>query len=71
MSLVFPLRTTSDVFGLCSGLSPSSEIRAEVHMGGKFPWTKNRQASGIINLQALFNDYWISDEHEFTVQGQS
>jgi len=54
------------------GLSPTSEIRVEIRMrSGKFLWAKNRQAVGVINLQALFNDYWSSNENEFTVPSQS
>ena len=34
-------------------------------------WAKYREASEIIDLQGLFNDYWGSNEHEFTVLSQS
>ena len=56
---------------MCRGLSPTSELRAEIHMSGKFIWGKNRQANGVIDLQSLFNDYWSSNGHEFTVPSQS
>ena len=35
------------------------------------PWAKKEQTSKVIDLQALFNDYWASEAHEFTLQGQS
>jgi len=34
-------------------------------------WKKNRQASEVIDLQAISNEYWDSTEHELTVQSQS
>ena len=47
-------------------------MRAEIQMkSGHFLWAKNRLASEIINLQALFNDYWSSKKHEFMVPSQS
>ena len=56
---------------MCRGLSPTSEMRAEIHMSGKFLWGKNRQASEVIDLQSLFNDYWSSDGREFIVPSRS
>ena len=53
------------------GLSPTSEMRAEIYMSGKFLWGKNRRASDVIDLQSLFNDYWSSNGREFTVPSQS
>jgi len=34
-------------------------------------WATYRETSDIIDLQALFNDYWSSNGHEFTVLSQS
>jgi len=33
--------------------------------------TKSRQTNAVIDLQGLFDDYWSSNKHEFTVLGQS
>ena len=46
-------------------------MRAKIHMSGKFLWGKNRQASEVIDLQLLFNDYWSSDGREFIVPSWS
>ena len=44
-------------------------MRAEIQMRrGHLFWAKNRLASAIIDLQALFNDYWGSNKDEFTVR---
>ena len=67
----FPTTYNSRCICTCRGLSPASELRAEIQMMGKFPWAKSRQASEVIDLQALFDNYWISDEHELTVSSQS
>ena len=40
-------------------------------MMGKFRWAKSRQAGEVIDLQALFDNYWSPDEHELTVSSQS
>jgi len=49
-----------------------SNLRTEIEMrDGHLLWAKNRQASEMIDLQALFNDYWNSNESEFTVPSQS
>ena len=54
------------------GVSPTSEMRAEIQMrSGHLFWAKNRLASEEIDLQALFNDYWGTNEHVFTVPSQS
>jgi len=37
---------------------------------GHSVWAKYREGSDVIDLQALFNDYWNSSNHEFTVQSQ-
>ena len=34
-------------------------------------WAKHREASDIFDLHGLFDDYWSSDEHQFTLLGQS
>ncbi len=53
-------------------VSPTSQIRAEVRMkSGHSMWAKYREASELIDLDGLFNDYWSSNDHEFTVLGQS
>jgi len=53
-------------------VSPTSQIRAEVRMkSGHSIWAKYREASEVIDLYGLFNDYWSSHNHEFTVLGQS
>jgi len=38
---------------------------------GHLSWAKREQASKEILLQELFDDYWTSKSHEFSVQGQS
>jgi len=54
------------------GVSPISEVRIQIRMrSGQFLWARNRSASEVIDLQALFNDYWSSNKHEFTVPSQS
>ena len=37
---------------------------------GHLFWAKNRLADDVIDLQALFNDYWGSNNYEFTVPSQ-
>jgi hypothetical protein len=56
----------------CRDLSPISEMRAEIRMkcGPSF-LPRYREASEVIDLQALFNDYWSSDNHKFTILSQS
>jgi len=57
---------------MCRELSPISEIRVEIQRTtGNLLWTKSRQANGVIDLQGLFDAYWSSNKHEFTVLGQS
>ena len=54
------------------GVSPVSQIRAEIRMkSGHSIWAKYREASEDIDLHELFSDYWSSDHHEFTVLSQS
>jgi hypothetical protein len=53
-------------------VSPTTQIRAEVRMKiGHSVWTKYREANQVIGLDRLFNDYWSSNDHEFTVLSQS
>jgi hypothetical protein len=54
------------------GVSPTTQIRAEVRMKiGHSVWTKYREANEVIELDGLFDDYWSSNNHEFTVLSQS
>jgi hypothetical protein len=34
-------------------------------------WKKNRRADEVIDLQAIYNEYWDSTKHEFIVLSQS
>ena len=34
-------------------------------------WAKYPEAKEVIDLHGVFNDYWSSDDHEFTVLSQS
>ena len=53
-------------------VSPISQIRVEVRQkSGHLFWAKYREASEVIGLQELFNDYWSSNDYEFTVLSQS
>jgi len=57
---------------MCRGVSPTSEMRVEIQMrSDHLFWGKDRLASELIDVQALFNDYWSSDKHEFTVPSKS
>jgi hypothetical protein len=68
----FPNMYTHQRMCVCRDVSPTSQIRAEVRMkrGHSF-WATHRDTSEVIDLQALFNDYWSSHNHEFTVLSQS
>ena len=56
---------------MCRDVSPASELRAEIQMKrGYLILTKNLQKSETIDLQALFDDYWSSSKHEFTISSQ-
>jgi hypothetical protein len=47
-------------------------MRAEIQMkSGHLFWAKNRLASEAIDPQALFNEYWSTNERVFTVPSQS
>ena len=53
-------------------ISPTSQIRAEARMpAGHSVWARYREAGEIIDLDGLFNDYWSSNKHGFTVLSQS
>ena len=68
----FPNSSTHWWICVYRGVSPTSQIRAEVRMKtGHSVWAKYRDASEVIDLHELFSDYWSSDKHEFTVQSQS
>jgi hypothetical protein len=56
----------------CRGVSPTSEMRTEIQMrSGHLIWAKTGLASELIDVQALFNDYWSSIKHGFTVPSKS
>jgi hypothetical protein len=57
---------------MCRGVSPTSEMRAEIQMRSRHLFlTKNRLASDTIDLQALFVDYQSTIKHVFTLPSQS
>jgi len=68
----FPITHTHRWLCMRRGISPKSEMRAEIQMrtGHSF-WTKIRRPSEPIDLQALFNDYRSTIKHVFTVSSQS
>ena len=46
-------------------------MRAEIQMkSGHLFWAKHRLASEVIDLQALFDEYWSTSKHVFTVPSQ-
>jgi len=46
-------------------------MRVEIEMrSGHLFWGKTRLASEPIGVQALFNDYWSSEKHDFTVSSK-
>jgi len=46
-------------------------MRVEIQMRrGHLFWAKIRQTNEAIDLQALFDDYWGSNKHDFTVPRQ-
>ena len=55
----------------CRDISPTSHIRAEVRQksGDSFS-AEYREASEIIDLHGLFNDYWSSSDNDLTVLSQ-
>ena len=53
-------------------ISPISQIHAEVRMKrGHSIWATYREGGEVININGLFRDYWGSNDHEFTLLGQS
>jgi hypothetical protein len=47
-------------------------MRAEIRMKrGPLFLPRYRETREVIDLQALFNDYWNSDNHKFTILSQS
>ena len=54
------------------GISLTSQIRAEIRMkSGHSIWARYREASEVIDLHGLFNDYWSYNTDKFTVLSQS
>ena len=57
---------------VCRGVSPTSQMRMEIHMKrGHLLWKKKEETTKQIDLQMLFDDYWTSKKDKFTVTGQS
>ena len=53
-------------------VSLTSQIRVDVlKKTGHSVWARHREASRVIDLQDLSNDYWNPEIHNFTVPGQS
>jgi hypothetical protein len=70
--LSFPHTYTHQWMCVYRDVSPTTQIRAEVRMKiGHSVWTKYREANEILDLDELFNDYWSSKNHEFTILSQS
>jgi len=68
----FLTKHTHRLLCMCRGISPTSEMRAEIQMRtGRSLWTKIRRPSEPIDLQALFDDYRSTTKHVFTVPSQS
>jgi hypothetical protein len=57
---------------MCRAISLASNIRIVIQTkSGYLWWARDRQGSEMINLEPLFDDYWSSDKHEFTLPSQS
>ena len=57
---------------MCRDISTTSEMRVEIQRITRILfWEKRRRANEVIDLQGLFDEYWNSPEHEFTVLSQS
>ena len=56
---------------MCRDVSPISTVRVLIQMSNPLIWAKNRLASEPIDVQALYNEYWRSTKHEFTVPSKS
>ena len=68
----FPTKHTHRRLCICRGISPTSEMRAEIQMKtGYLLLTKIRRPSQPIDLQELFDDYRSTIKHVFTVPSQS
>jgi len=47
-------------------------MRVEIQKSTRIlSWMKNRQANEVIDLQAIFDEYWDSTKPEVTVTSQS
>jgi hypothetical protein len=67
----FPNTYTQEWLCVYRDVSPTSQMRAEIRMKhGHAFWATYRETGDIIDLQGLFNHYWGSDSHEFTVLSQ-
>ena len=68
----FPNTYTNEWIRVYREVSPTSQIRADVRMkSGHSVWAKYREASEVIDLDGLFDDYWSSNKDNFTVLSQS
>jgi hypothetical protein len=57
---------------MCRSVPPTSELRVDTRMRKAFaPWAKWKQTGNEINIGELFNDYWNTNNCEFTVSSQS
>jgi hypothetical protein len=57
---------------MCRFVSPTSDIRVDIRTRKTYPpWAKWKQTSNEIDIEPLFNAYWNTNKHEFTVSGQS
>jgi hypothetical protein len=57
---------------VCRDLSPISQLRAEIRMKrGPLSVPRYRETSEDIDLQALSNDYWNTEDFKFTISSQS
>jgi hypothetical protein len=67
----FHTRYTQGRLCIYRDVSPTSKMRTEIQMrSGHLFWANYRQTSEVIDVKGLFNDYWSSDKHEFTVASQ-
>ena len=70
--LDFPNTYTHQWMYVYRDISPTSQIRTVVRMKiGHSILAKYREANEVIDLNGLFNNYWSSNNHEFTVLSQS
>ena len=67
----FLIEYTHERLYVCRDVSPTSKMRIEIQMrSGHLFWASYRQTSEVIDVKALFNDYWSSKKHEFTLPSQ-